>query len=150
MKRDVEEEDPSPLDTSEANQDSNQKGLVEEKREEKKKFVCEYCVKEFPSLYKLMKHTRTHTLNCEICQITFVNDTQLARHTIMHSSTKPLTQDSCSKSKSDQSQLETLMRRCTNEERFICKSCDKSFSNNCYLLQHMRTHTGEKPFKCAT
>src|SRR5258705_13912589 len=111
-KRDVKEEDPSPLDTSEANQESNQKGLVEEKGEEKKTFVCEYCVKEFPSLYTLMKHTRIHTFNCETCQISFVNHTQLARHTITHSSTKALTQDSCSKSKSDQSRLETQMRRC--------------------------------------
>src|SRR5258705_7791215 len=97
-----------------------------------------------------MRHTRTHTLNCEIPvgQISFVNHTQLARHTKMHSSTKPLTQDSCSKSKSDQSRLETQMRRCTNKERFTCKSCLKYFSNNRYLLNHMRKHTCEKPFTC--
>src|SRR5258705_543762 len=83
----------SLLDTHAANQYWIQETLEEGGGEgaTKNTFLCEYCTKEFSSLYKLLKHTKTHTFNCETCHRPFSDDEQLARHKVTHTKKNPFT-----------------------------------------------------------
>src|SRR5258705_7714781 len=87
----------------------------------KRTFACEYCAQEFPSLYKLLKHTRTHTFNCHTCHRSFCDRKKLSQHEMTHNR-KPLTPDLCPKVSPSRADLAKHARLQITRDETCCKS----------------------------
>ena len=94
--------------------------------QERPKFTCDVCQKEFTSAEYFKIHQKTHQegvdLQCKICQKTFSAVACLRSHAKVH----------------------------TGEKRFRCETCGKGFAQSQNLKVHRRSHSGEKPFECST
>ena len=95
------------------------------KVDNKKKFSCFKCAKQFNRRSNLEEHERTHTgakpFNCSLCDKKFRTSRHLSRHEKVHTGDKP----------------------------FSCPRCDKTFKTSCDRKSHERIHTGVKPFSCS-
>lgn len=96
----------------------------EDNLQEKIKYKCEVCEKEFTSAEYFRIHQKTHRegadLQCKICNKTFSAVACLRSHAKVH----------------------------TGEKSFRCETCGKGFAQSYNLKVHRRSHSGEKPFEC--
>ncbi|GBM04541.1 Zinc finger protein 613 [Araneus ventricosus] len=92
--------------------------------QEKRKFSCDLCDKEFDYKSQFDNHYRTHTgekpFVCDVCKKEFTRKGGLVSHYTIH----------------------------TDEKPFVCDVCKKGFTQKGDLVRHYRTHTDEKPFVC--
>ena len=58
------------------------------------------------------------------------------------------TREHCSKTFSQQGNLNEHIRTHTGEKLYACEQCGKSFTTHRELRVHVRTHTGENPYAC--
>ncbi|XP_036394539.1 leucine-rich repeat extensin-like protein 5 [Megalops cyprinoides] len=87
-------------------------------------------------------------LYCQFCPRAFYYLSDLERHSITHSQSKPHVCPLCSKAFKRSSHLERHKHIHTGQRNFVCPICSKRFREAGELLRHQRVHTGEKPFQC--
>ncbi|XP_013909423.1 PREDICTED: zinc finger protein 524-like [Thamnophis sirtalis] len=85
---------------------------------------------------------------CPICLRTFLYQSDLERHSITHSESKPYVCRECGKAFKRSSHLQRHKHIHTGERPFSCLICRKGFRESGELLRHQRVHTGEKPYQC--
>ncbi|XP_060636294.2 zinc finger protein 524-like [Anolis sagrei] len=85
---------------------------------------------------------------CPICLRTFLYQSDLERHSITHSESKPYVCRECGKAFKRSSHLQRHKHIHTGERPFSCPVCRKGFRESGELLRHQRVHTGEKPYQC--
>ncbi|KAM9487966.1 zinc finger protein 574 [Clarias gariepinus] len=94
------------------------------KRNTPRRFICDFCSKEFAYASTFAVHMRTHTderpFECTQCGKRFRQLPHLQDHERIHSGERP----------------------------FVCWVCGKSFSVAARLAEHARVHSGERPFAC--
>ncbi|XP_042310382.1 zinc finger protein 501-like [Sceloporus undulatus] len=74
---------------------------------------------------------------CGKCDLSFMNELELARHETTHEEGEHETREKPEKC------LKHEKKKC-----FRCEKCGKCFAHNSLLVKHQRVHTGEKPYKC--
>ncbi|KAJ8289939.1 hypothetical protein GJAV_G00006960 [Gymnothorax javanicus] len=87
-------------------------------------------------------------LYCQFCPRAFYYLSDLERHSITHSQSKPHVCPLCGKAFKRSSHLERHKHIHTGQRNFTCPICSKKFREAGELLRHQRVHTGEKPFQC--
>ncbi|MBN3275099.1 ZN524 protein, partial [Polyodon spathula] len=87
-------------------------------------------------------------LYCEVCFRAFFYLSDLERHSITHSESKPHACAQCGKRFKRSSHLERHKHIHTGQRNFACALCGKRFREAGELLRHQRVHTGEKPYQC--
>ncbi|XP_076137149.1 uncharacterized protein LOC143119492 [Alosa pseudoharengus] len=88
-------------------------------------------------------------LYCRYCPRIFYYLSDLERHSITHSQSKPHVCPLCGKAFKRSSHLERHKHIHTGQRNFVCSICSKRFREAGELLRHQRVHTGEKPFQCS-
>ena len=95
--------------------------------------------KEFSTMTKKSKV-------CSICGKSFRENSELKKHTRIHTGEKPFPCSFCLKAFRQSSQLNDHLRIHTGEKLYQCFICGKSFRDNSKLKRHTKIHIGEKPF----
>ncbi|KAJ8287848.1 hypothetical protein COCON_G00005070 [Conger conger] len=101
-----------------------------------------------PKNLNLSPNCPRRILYCQFCPRAFYYLSDLERHSITHSQSKPHVCPLCSKAFKRSSHLERHKHIHTGQRNFICPICSKRFREAGELLRHQRVHTGEKPFQC--
>ncbi|XP_036451350.1 transcription factor Sp2 [Colossoma macropomum] len=87
-------------------------------------------------------------LYCQYCPRVFYYLSDLERHSITHSQSKPHVCQLCGKAFKRSSHLERHKHIHTGQRNFVCQLCPRRFREAAELTRHQRVHTGEKPFQC--
>ncbi|XP_048881623.1 uncharacterized protein LOC125748938 [Brienomyrus brachyistius] len=101
-----------------------------------------------PKNFSLSSSCPRRILYCQYCPRAFYYLSDLERHSITHSQSKPYVCPLCNKAFKRSSHLERHKHIHTGQRNFICPICSKRFREAGELLRHQRVHTGEKPFQC--
>lgn len=114
-------------------------------------FPCEYCLKIFPTLYKLKKHVgRVHIPNhCDVCDQIFYDRAEYTKHRKSHIEVEAsLTCNICNKTFDKPKNLSEHIRLQHKADGKLnkCDICNKEFINVSLLKNHVKTHN--KCFKC--
>ncbi|KAG7328965.1 hypothetical protein KOW79_007139 [Hemibagrus wyckioides] len=128
----------------------------------KKMHICEHCGKGFIQKYHLLRHILVHTRQmphvCNKCGMSFNRTDYLNLHLrnvhLIESNTpkakaeKLYKCETCNKSFSNHSSLETHKRIHTGAMPYSCIVCSRQFKQSSHLYSHMFTHSSEKPHAC--
>ncbi|TRY59477.1 hypothetical protein DNTS_017871 [Danionella cerebrum] len=87
-------------------------------------------------------------LYCQYCPRVFYYVSDLERHSITHSQSKPHVCHICGKAFKRSSHLERHKHIHTGQRNFVCQLCPRRFRESGELMRHQRVHTGEKPYQC--
>lgn len=94
-------------------------------------------------------HLKEKPFKCEICDMRFVQSSQLVVHTRTHTGAKPYPCQICKVAFSHSSALRMHIRRHTGEKPVKCMLCPAAFVQLPHLKKHMRCiHKSDKPYVC--
>ncbi|XP_073819712.1 uncharacterized protein [Musca autumnalis] len=123
------------------------------KEENKEKYKCRYCNKEYAWKRSLVNHEKTHghkpQFKCNQCEKKFNSKSHLASHILTHTSEKRNECKICHKSFKTGTILERHQIVHTDNRPFPCSYCSKSFRTRTECTTHERVHTGEAPLQCS-
>lgn len=118
----------------------------------KRKFLCNYCGKNYTRKNGLDRHIMSHTgtkpFECKECGKCYITKNTLKTHMLIHTGIKTHKCQICNKSFIQSSHLNYHMRRHAGEKPHTCTFCGKGFLSTYHLERHKLMHTGVKPFKC--
>lgn len=117
----------------------------------KRKFLCNYCGKNYTRKNGLDRHIMSHTgtkpFECKECGKCYITKNTLKTHMLIHTGIKTHKCEICNKSFLQSSHLNYHMRRHAGEKPHTCAFCGKGFLSTYHLERHKLMHTGVKPFK---
>lgn len=118
----------------------------------KRRFLCNYCGKNYTRKNGLERHILSHTgvkpFQCRECGKSYTTKDTLKTHLLTHSGVKAYKCEVCKKLFTQSSHLSYHMRRHAGEKPHVCSFCSKAFLSSYHLERHKLMHTGVKPFEC--
>lgn len=115
--------------------------------------ICDFCGKEFKSIYNLNVHrTEVHMghevprMQCNICG-TWLREKYLKKHLKRHNA-EVETCTVCGKTLQNKNSLGNHMRNVHGNRMHQCAVCGKTFSKPLSLREHMALHTGQDLYTC--
>jgi hypothetical protein len=118
-------------------------------------FTCKYCNSVFILESSLKDHLKKHEgidVNyCEVCEVPYVEKSDLQNHfNKCHSNLMDFkcTKEKCKKSFKSSSELRLHLTIHKNQRIFDCKNCEKKFSYLTSLRNHKLVHEKSKNFQC--
>ncbi|XP_075166652.1 uncharacterized protein LOC142238818 [Haematobia irritans] len=114
-------------------------------------YMCTVCNVGFSKKQELKGHTESnHTMECEICKLTFNNHRLYRAHKRTHyNAVKPFECSVCQKKYSSKGMLDEHMHTHTGNRPYQCSKCPKDFASKYTLLAHMKIHKERpRPYHC--
>ncbi|XKL65719.1 hypothetical protein PGB90_009139 [Kerria lacca] len=114
---------------------------------------CSECNIQFTSKKRLVFHLQSHidpsmTLRCDVCMLTFTDETTCYDHVRFSHESETLCCDTCGKTYITRIGLSMHQMYHDDVRKFKCPECGKRFLNQATLKEHRVSHLNVKPFQC--
>lgn len=115
--------------------------------------LCKDCNIQFTSKKRLVFHLQSHidpsmTLRCDVCMLTFSDETTCYDHVRFNHESETLCCDTCGKTYITRIGLSMHQMYHDDVRKFKCPECGKRFLNQATLKEHRVSHLNVKPFQC--
>ena len=115
--------------------------------------ICQFCEKEFKTMFNLKRHERVHTNEkpflCKHCGKSFRENKHMKLHENIHKGIQPFACNTCGKKFNEFRVLSDHQWTHTGEKLYSCKFCNKKFTRKTTRNNHEKIeHTGEKRYPC--